>query len=219
MDLFRWWRGAARILREPAPTGVDWRECGSSFALHGAPSRIHTFGERLSALGREARLVGGLSSPTTVGHLATFDPANGAVIAWWQHKVDEIYQLIPDFAGFTVKADSEGPAGPSRYGRTPADAANTLARALRPHGGIVLYRGFVYNHHPDWRDAKADRARAGYDNFASLDGKFAPNVVIQIKHGPIDFRPPCFFSFLWHLHARRRSCRRAVREAPTCRLQ
>jgi alpha-glucuronidase len=129
-----------------------------------------------------------LSSPQVVGGLATFDPLDPGVIAWWQSKVDEIYKLIPDFAGFVVKADSEGRAGPSQYGRTPAEAANVLARALKPHHGIVLYRGFVYDHHLDWRDLKADRARAGYDNFHQLDGKFEPNVVIQIKHGPIDFQ-------------------------------
>jgi alpha-glucuronidase len=129
-----------------------------------------------------------LSSPQVVGGLKTFDPLDPAVATWWQRKVDEIYALIPDFGGFVVKADSEGRAGPSQYGRTPAEAANTLAHALKPHGGVVLYRGFVYNHHLDWTDLKADRARAGYDNFASLDGKFAPNVIVQIKHGPIDFQ-------------------------------
>ncbi len=87
-----------------------------------------------------------------------------------------------------IKADSEGRVGPSKYGRTPAQAANTVARALKPHGGVVLYRGFVYNNHLDWNDPKADRARAGYDNFHALDGKFDHNVVIQIKHGPIDFQ-------------------------------
>jgi alpha-glucuronidase len=129
-----------------------------------------------------------LSSPTTVGHLSTFDPLDQQVIAWWKQKADEIYRLMPDFAGFVVKADSEGRVGPSRYRRSPADAANVLARALKPHGGLVLYRGFVYNHHLDWRDPKADRARAGYDNFRALDGKFDDNVVVQIKHGPIDFQ-------------------------------
>ncbi len=129
-----------------------------------------------------------LSSPQTVGGLGTFDPKDPAVIAWWQAKVDEIYSLIPDFGGFTVKADSEGRVGPSKYGRSPADAANMLARALQPHGGVVLYRGFVYNNHLDWNDLKADRARAGVDNFASLDGKFDSNVIIQIKEGPIDFQ-------------------------------
>ena len=102
--------------------------------------------------------------------------------------MDEIYKSIPDFAGFVIKADSEGRVGPSKYGRTPAQAANTVARALRPHDGVVLYRGFVYNNHLDWNDLKADRARAGYDNFRALDGKFDRNVVIQVKHGPIDFQ-------------------------------
>lgn len=129
-----------------------------------------------------------LTSPQTVGGLNTFDPLDPKVIGWWQKKVDEIYTLIPDFGGFTVKADSEGRKGPSQYGRTPADAANVLARALAPHHGVVLYRGFVYNNHLDWHDLKADRARAGVDNFAYLDGKFDKNVIIQIKEGPIDFQ-------------------------------
>jgi alpha-glucuronidase len=129
-----------------------------------------------------------LSSPQVVGGLKTFDPVDPGVAQWWQSKVDEIYRLIPDFAGFVVKADSEGRAGPSQYGRTPAEAANVLARALASHHGLVLYRGFVYNHHLDFNDLKADRARAGYDNFRALDGRFEPNVVIQIKHGPIDFQ-------------------------------
>jgi len=129
-----------------------------------------------------------LTSPETVGGLSTFDPLDPTVIAWWKQKIDEIYALIPDFAGFTVKADSEGRKGPSQYGRSPADAANVLARALAPHSGVVLYRGFVYNNHLDWQDPKADRARAGVDNFIKNDGTFEPNVIIQIKEGPIDFQ-------------------------------
>ena len=129
-----------------------------------------------------------IASPQTVGKLDTFDPLDPRVQSWWREKADEIYTLIPDFAGFTVKADSEGQVGPSSYGRTPADAANALARALKPHGGVVLYRTFVYNHHLDWRDPKNDRARAAYDIFHPLDGKFDDNVVLQIKHGPIDFQ-------------------------------
>ena len=129
-----------------------------------------------------------IASPQKIGGLATYDPLDPAVRAWWTAKTNEIYALIPDFAGFTVKADSEGQPGPASYGRTPADAANTLAAALAPHGGIVLYRAFVYNHHLDWRDPKADRARAAYDIFHPLDGKFAANVVIQTKEGPIDFQ-------------------------------
>ena len=129
-----------------------------------------------------------VASPQTIGGLKTYDPLDPAVIAWWKNKVDEIYQQIPDFAGFTVKADSEGQPGPASYGRTPADAANTLANALAPHGGVVLYRAFVYNHHLDWNDPKADRARAAYDIFHPLDGKFAANVIVQVKEGPIDFQ-------------------------------
>jgi alpha-glucuronidase len=129
-----------------------------------------------------------LSSPQTVGSLDTFDPLDPKVAAWWKAKADEIYKLIPDFGGITVKADSEGRLGPSFYGRTPADAANVIAQALAAHGGVVFYRAFVYNHHLDWRDPLNDRAKAAYDNFHPLDGKFDDNVVIQIKHGPIDFQ-------------------------------
>jgi alpha-glucuronidase len=129
-----------------------------------------------------------IASPQKIGGLATYDPVDPAVKEWWSAKVNEIYAVIPDLAGFTVKADSEGQPGPASFGRTPADAANTLAAALAPHGGVVLYRAFVYNHHLDWRDPKADRARAAYDIFHPLDGKFAANVIVQIKEGPIDFQ-------------------------------
>jgi len=129
-----------------------------------------------------------IASPQKIGGLATYDPLDPAVKAWWAAKTEEIYKLIPDFAGFTVKADSEGQPGPASYGRTPADAANLLAQALASHGGVVLYRAFVYNHHLDWNDPQADRARAAYDIFHPLDGKFAANVMVQTKEGPIDFQ-------------------------------
>ncbi len=129
-----------------------------------------------------------LSAPKTMGGLDTFDPLDSRVAEWWRRKVDDIYKQIPDFGGFVVKADSEGRAGPSSYGRSPADAANVIARALQPHGGVLFYRAFVYDHHLDWRNLKNDRARAAYDIFHPLDGKFENNVVIQIKHGPIDFQ-------------------------------
>ena len=87
-----------------------------------------------------------------------------------------------------LKADSEGRVGPSTYGRTHADAANVVARALKPHGGVIFYRGFVYDHHMDWHNPKNDRARAAVDNFQPLDGEFDDNVIIQIKNGPIDFQ-------------------------------
>ena len=128
------------------------------------------------------------SSPQRIGGLDTFDPLDPAVERWWQDTVDRIYEAIPDFAGLVLKADSEGRLGPSAYGRTHADAANVIARALKPHGGLIFYRGFVYDHHMDWRNLKNDRARAAYDNFEPLDGEFEDNVIIQIKHGPIDFQ-------------------------------
>ena len=129
-----------------------------------------------------------VSSPRTIGGLPTFDPLDPRVGAWWQQTVDALYAEIPDFAGFVVKADSEGRAGPASYGRTPADAANVIARALKPHGGLLFYRSFVYDHHLDWRNPENDRARAAYDIFHPLDGQFADNVVIQINMGPLIFR-------------------------------
>ncbi len=155
------------------------------------PEMIHELARIADALrpwGVRMSLSIDLSSPQVVGHLRTFDPVDPQVATWWKAKVNEIYRAIPDFAGVVIKADSEGRPGPSQYGRTPAQAANVVARALLPHGGVVLYRGFVYNNHLDWNDLKADRARAGYDNFRALDGKFERNVVIQVKHGPIDFQ-------------------------------
>src|SRR5262249_39011576 len=93
-----------------------------------------------------------LSSPMTVGGLNTFDPLDPHVADWWREVVDRVYQQIPDLAGFVIKADSEGRSGPSKFGRSAADAANVIARALYPHHGILMYRAFVYNHHLDWQD-------------------------------------------------------------------
>jgi len=127
-------------------------------------------------------------SPQTLGKLDTFDPLDPRVARWWSAKVDELYRAVPDLAGIIMKADSEGRVGPSAYGRTHADAANVVARALKPHGGLLFYRGFVYDHQMDWRNPKNDRARAADDNFRPLDGKFEPNAVVEIKNGPIDFQ-------------------------------
>ncbi len=127
-------------------------------------------------------------SPQTLGKLPTYDPLDPSVIAWWKARADDLYTAIPDFGGFVLKADSEGRVGPTAIGRTHADAANVVARALAPHGGVIFYRGFVYDHHMDWNDPKNDRARAAYDNFRPLDGQFDSNAIIQIKHGPIDFQ-------------------------------
>jgi len=127
-------------------------------------------------------------SPQTLGKLPTYDPLDPAVIAWWKARADDLYKAIPDFGGFVLKADSEGRVGPTAIGRTHADAANVVARALAPHGGVIFYRGFVYDHHMDWNNPKNDRARAAYDNFHPLDGQFDANAIVQIKHGPIDFQ-------------------------------
>src|SRR3954452_10691360 len=98
------------------------------------------------------------SSPKIVGHLDTFDPVDPKVAEWWKGKVDQIYKAIPDLGGIVLKADSEGRVGPSTYGRTHADAANVIARALKPHGGVLVYRGFVYDHYMYRRNLKNDWA-------------------------------------------------------------
>jgi alpha-glucuronidase len=110
---------------------------------------IARIAEVMRPYGVRVGLSADIASPQTIGGLSTFDPLDPGVKKWWAAKVNEIYDLIPDFAGFTVKADSEGQPGPASFGRTPADAANTLAAALAPHHGVVLYRAFVYNHHLD----------------------------------------------------------------------
>ena len=127
-------------------------------------------------------------SPKTIGGLDTFDPVDPKVAAWWKAKAEELYRAVPDLAGVVLKADSEGRVGPSTYGRSHADAANVVARGLAPHGGLLFYRGFVYDHHMDWNNPKNDRGRAAWDNFHDLDGKFDDNVIVQIKNGPIDFQ-------------------------------
>jgi alpha-glucuronidase len=132
------------------------------------------------------------SAPVEIGGLATADPLEPAVQAWWKAKADEIYRLIPDFGGFLVKANSEGQPGPQDYHRSHADGANLLADALAPHGGVVIWRAFVYS------DAvPTDRVKQAYDEFVPLDGKFRPNVLIQVKNGPLDFQPREPFSPLF----------------------
>lgn len=124
------------------------------------------------------------SAPIEIGGLKTADPLDTQVAAWWKAKADEIYARIPDFGGFLVKANSEGQPGPGDYKRSHADGANMLAAAVKPHGGIVMWRAFVYaNEKPE------DRVRQAYSEFQPLDGKFADNVIVQVKNGPIDFQP------------------------------
>lgn len=149
---------------------------------------VELIADALRPWGVQVSLSVDFGSPKTVGGLDTFDPLDPRVASWWTSTADEFYRAVPDLGGFVLKADSEGRAGPSAYGRTHADAANVVARALKPHGGLLFYRAFVYDHHLDWRNPKNDRARAAYDAFHPLDGQFDDNVVIQIKNGPIDFQ-------------------------------
>ncbi|MGH8298422.1 MAG: alpha-glucuronidase family glycosyl hydrolase [Steroidobacteraceae bacterium] len=125
------------------------------------------------------------SAPVTLGKLESADPLDAKVQAWWRAKVAEIYREIPDFGGFLMKANSEGQAGPEDYGRTQAQGANLLAHALAAHGGIVMWRAFVYS----TGSRSEDRAKQAYDTFKPLDGRFADNVLVQVKNGPIDFQP------------------------------
>jgi alpha-glucuronidase len=124
------------------------------------------------------------SAPMQLGGLKTADPRDPAVAGWWKKKADEIYRLIPDFGGFLVKANSESQPGPQEYGATHADGANMLADALAPHGGIVIWRAFVYDTRID-----ADRAKCAYKEFVPLDGRFKSGAFVQVKNGPIDFQP------------------------------
>ena len=147
--------------------------------------------ERVAALARLFRPYGmrvylsaRFSAPVEIGGLKSADPLDPAVAAWWRAKADEIYRAIPDFGGFLVKANSEGQPGPQDYHRTHADGANMLAAAVAPHGGIIMWRAFVYS-----QDKPEDRAKQAYSEFKPLDGQFRDNVLLQVKNGAIDFQP------------------------------
>lgn len=128
------------------------------------------------------------ASPVRVGGLSTADPLAKEVIDWWGETCKELFTEIPNFGGFLVKADSEGEFGPFAYGRTHADGANMLARSVKPYGGIIIWRCFVYNCQQDWRDNVTDRACQSYNNFIGLDGSLDDNVILQVKNGPVDFQ-------------------------------
>ena len=182
------------------PRYTDYARACASIGVNGAVlnnvnadaiSLTPQYLEKAAALARAFRPYGvkiylsaRFTAPIEIGGLKSADPLDEAVRTWWRNKVDEIYRIIPDFGGFLVKANSEGQPGPQDYGRSHADGANMLAAALAPHGGIVMWRAFVYSSHQD-----QDRARQAYDEFLPLDGKFASNVLLQVKNGPIDFQP------------------------------
>lgn len=154
-------------------------------------NRVKAIAEVLRPYGIKTYLSVKFSSPALVGGLKTSDPLNAGVIKWWNQEVKEIYSLIPDFGGFLIKASSEGQPGPQDYGRTHAEGANMLADALKPYGGIVMWRAFVYS--PNDKD----RAKQAHNEFIPLDGQFRDNVIIQVKNGPIDFQPREPFSPLF----------------------
>ena len=153
--------------------------------------RVKAIAQVLRPYGIRTFLSVKFSSPSQIGKLKTSDPMDPEVIKWWNDKVKEIYSIIPDFGGFLVKASSEGQPGPQDYGRSHADGANMMADALKPFGGIVMWRAFVYS--PNDKD----RARQAYTEFMPLDGQFRDNVIIQVKNGPVDFQPREPFSPLF----------------------
>lgn len=150
--------------------------------------RVAVLADIFAQFGIRTFLSVNFASPIDIGGMPTADPLDEGVVAWWEGIVDDIYRRIPRFGGFLVKADAEGEPGPMQYGRTHVDGANMLARSLDRHGGLVIWRAFVYDCHQDWRDRSLDRARSTYDNFINLDGQFADNVILQVKFGPIDFQ-------------------------------
>ena len=149
---------------------------------------VREMADRFAAYGIRLYLCVNYAASIEIGGLATSDPLEPAVAEFWKDTVAKVYAKVPSLGGFLVKADSEGRPGPHTYGRTQADGANMLARALAPYGGTLIWRCFVYNCAQDWRDTTIDRACAAYDYFHPLDGMFEENVVLQVKNGPLDFQ-------------------------------
>ncbi|WCM25808.1 alpha-glucuronidase [Sphingomonas sp. QA11] len=195
-SIWDWWK--LPDFREPRYT--DYARANASIGINGtvlnnvnakADSLTAPYIAKAAALadvfrpyGIKVYLSARWSAPIEIGGLRTADPLDPQVAAWWKAKADEIYRAIPDFGGFLVKANSEGQPGPQDYKRNHAEGANMLAAAVRPHGGIIMWRAFVYQH-----ENPEDRAKQAYDDFKPLDGKFADNVIVQVKNGAIDFQP------------------------------
>ncbi len=195
-SLWDWWK----LPDYKDPRYVDYARANASIGINGAVlNNVNAKADSLTApyiakaaaladvfrpYGIKVYLSARFSAPIEIGGLKTADPLDPAVRAFWKAKADEIYKAIPDFGGFLVKANSEGQPGPQDYGRTHVDGANMLADAVGPHGGIVMWRAFVYSHEqPD------DRAKQGYSEFKPFDGQFRDNVIVQVKNGAIDFQP------------------------------
>ena len=195
-SIWDWWRLPGFV----DPRYTDYARANASIGINGAVlNNVNASAQVLSAryiakaaaLARVFRPYGikvflsvRFSSPVELDGLKTADPLNPAVRDWWKAKATEIYEHIPDFGGFLVKANSEGQPGPQDYGRNHADGANMLAEALDPHGGVVMWRAFVYA-----QDNPEDRVKQALNEFKPLDGEFADNVLVQVKNGPLDFQP------------------------------
>jgi len=195
-SIFDWWR--LPDLKDPRLT--DYARANASIGVNGAVidnvnasplivtdayiAKAAAIADMLRPYGVRVYLAINFASPKALGDLPTADPLDPRVIAWWRARTEAIYTAIPDFGGYLVKASSEGQPGPGDFGRSHADGANMLARLVRPHGGVVMWRAFVYA-----SDNPEDRFKQAYDEFKPLDGRFDDNVIIQIKNGPIDFQP------------------------------
>ena len=193
------WSDKGEIISQNAQLLVEYARANASIGINGtvlnnvnaSPKVLTT--EYLQQTAHVARILRpygikvylsiNFASPKALGDLSTADPLDKDVAAWWKAKAKEIYDLIPDFGGFLVKANSEGEPGPGDYGRTHVEGANMLAAALKPYGGIIMWRAFVYAAN------SPDRAKQAYEEFMPLDGLFADNVILQVKNGPVDFQP------------------------------
>jgi alpha-glucuronidase len=203
-SIFKWWELPAHV----SPQMIDYARANASVGINGTVlinvnassliltpewlAKVARLADSFRPYGIKVYLVARFSAPIEIGGLKTADPLDPDVRAWWKNKADEIYHSIPDFGGFLVKANSEGQPGPQDYGRGHADGANMLAEALAPHGGVVMWRAFVYSH-----EVPVDRVKQAYDEFKPLDGKFRDNVILQVKNGPLDFQPREPFSALF----------------------
>ena len=194
-SIFDWWRLPGHLDARL----IDYARANASIGINGTVvnnvnaspllltdryvPKLKRVADALRPYGIRVYISARFSAPREVGGLATADPFDPAVRAWWKERADALYAAIPDFGGFLVKANSEGQPGPQDYGRTHADGANMLAAALGPRG-TVIWRAFVYS-----AEDETDRAKQAYAEFVPLDGKFADNVIVQVKNGPIDFQP------------------------------
>ena len=194
-SIFDWWRLPGYLDRRM----IDYARAEASIGINGVVvnsvnasplmltsryiAKLKRLADAWRPYGIRVYLSARFSAPRDIGGIPTADPLDSRVAAWWKAKADEIYASVPDFGGFLVKANSEGEPGPGDYGRSHAEGANMMAAAIG-NRGVVIWRAFVYS-----AEDATDRAKQAYNEFVPLDGKFAPNVIVQVKNGPIDFQP------------------------------